>query len=68
MPRLCEFYPGICLTTVEKARINLSGELSVDVIDTGAAEWGAVGVNIVLVPSYDDSVASLTFRHHASYI
>jgi hypothetical protein len=23
-PRLCEFYPGICLTTEEKARINLS--------------------------------------------
>ena len=24
MPRLCEFYPGICLTTEEKARKNLS--------------------------------------------
>jgi len=24
VPRLCEFYPGICLTTVEKARKNLS--------------------------------------------
>ena len=24
VPRLCEFYPGICLTTEEKARINLS--------------------------------------------
>ena len=24
MPRLCEFYPGICLTTAEKARKNLS--------------------------------------------
>jgi len=24
VPRLCELYPGICLTTVEKARINLS--------------------------------------------
>ena len=23
-PRLCEFYPGICLTTEEKARKNLS--------------------------------------------
>jgi hypothetical protein len=24
VPRLCELYPGICLTTVEKARKNLS--------------------------------------------
>jgi hypothetical protein len=24
MPRLCEFYPGICLTTEEKALENLS--------------------------------------------
>jgi len=24
VPRLCEFYPDICLTTEEKARINLS--------------------------------------------
>ena len=24
LPRLCEFYPGICLTTEEKARKNLS--------------------------------------------
>jgi len=24
MPCLCEFYPGICLTTEEKARKNLS--------------------------------------------
>ena len=24
MPRICEFYPGICLTTEEKARKNLS--------------------------------------------
>ena len=24
MPRLCELYPGICLTTEEKARENLS--------------------------------------------
>ena len=24
MPRLCEFYPGICLTTEEKERKNLS--------------------------------------------
>ena len=24
MPRLCEFYPGICFTTEEKARRNLS--------------------------------------------
>ena len=24
MPHLCEFYPGICITTEEKARINLS--------------------------------------------
>jgi len=24
VPRLCEVYPGICLTTVEKARKNLS--------------------------------------------
>jgi len=24
MPRLCEFYSGICLTTEEKARKNLS--------------------------------------------
>jgi hypothetical protein len=24
MPRLCELYPGICLTTVEKAQKNLS--------------------------------------------
>jgi hypothetical protein len=24
MPRLCEFYPGICLTTEEKARKNLN--------------------------------------------
>jgi multidrug resistance efflux pump len=24
VPRLCEFYPGICLTTEEKARNNLS--------------------------------------------
>jgi uncharacterized membrane protein YvbJ len=24
VPRLCEFYPGFCLTTEEKARINLS--------------------------------------------
>ena len=24
MPRLCEFYDGICLTTEEKARKNLS--------------------------------------------
>jgi len=24
VPRLCELYPGICLTTEEKARINLS--------------------------------------------
>ena len=24
MPRLCEFYPGICLITEEKARKNLS--------------------------------------------
>jgi len=24
MPRLCEFYPGICLTTEEKVRKNLS--------------------------------------------
>ena len=24
MSRLCEFYPGICLTTEEKAQINLS--------------------------------------------
>ena len=24
MPRLCKFYPGICLTTEEKARKNLS--------------------------------------------
>ena len=24
MNRLCELYPGICLTTEEKARINLS--------------------------------------------
>jgi len=24
VPRLCEFYPGICLTTKEKARKNLS--------------------------------------------
>ena len=24
VPRLCEFYPGICLTTEEKARENLS--------------------------------------------
>ena len=24
MPRLCELYPGICLTTEEKARKNLS--------------------------------------------
>ena len=24
VPRLCEFYPGICLTTDEKARKNLS--------------------------------------------
>jgi hypothetical protein len=25
VPRLCEIYPGICLTTEEKARKNLSG-------------------------------------------
>jgi hypothetical protein len=24
MPRLCKFYPGVCLTTEEKARKNLS--------------------------------------------
>jgi len=24
VPRLCEFYPGICLTTEEQARKNLS--------------------------------------------
>ena len=24
VPRLCDFYPGICLTTEEKARKNLS--------------------------------------------
>ena len=24
MPRLCEFYPGICLATEEKARKNIS--------------------------------------------
>ena len=24
VPRICEFYPGICLTTEEKARKNLS--------------------------------------------
>jgi hypothetical protein len=24
VPRLCEFYPGICLTTEEKARKNLT--------------------------------------------
>jgi len=24
MSRLCEYYPGICLTTEEKAQINLS--------------------------------------------
>ena len=24
VPRLCEFYPGVCLTTEEKARKNLS--------------------------------------------
>jgi hypothetical protein len=24
VPRLCEFYPGICLTTEEKARKNLN--------------------------------------------
>jgi hypothetical protein len=24
VPRLCEFYPGICLTTEKKARKNLS--------------------------------------------
>ena len=24
MPRLCEFYPGVCLTTEEKTRKNLS--------------------------------------------
>ena len=24
VPRRCEFYPGICLTTEEKARINFS--------------------------------------------
>jgi len=24
VPRLCELYPGICLTTEERARINLN--------------------------------------------
>jgi hypothetical protein len=30
VPRLCELYPGICLTTEEKARKNLSHYLIVD--------------------------------------
>ena len=29
VPRLCEFYPGICLTTEAKARTNLSQTLAV---------------------------------------
>ena len=34
MPRLCELYPGICLTTKEKARKNLSqGSRRVPVIN-----------------------------------
>jgi hypothetical protein len=34
-PRLCELYPGICLTTGEKAQKNLS---DVDVSDKGLVE------------------------------
>ena len=40
MPRLCELYPGVCLTAEDKARKNLSEGLSVDVIDREIADWG----------------------------
>jgi len=35
MPHLCGFYPGICLTTEEKARKNLSGTLTSALDDGG---------------------------------
>jgi len=41
MPRLCELYPGICLTTEEEARTNLSqgsGRVPVGTIKTEYTE------------------------------
>ena len=34
VPRLCGFYPGICLTTEEKARKNLSQDRRIVSADT----------------------------------
>ena len=40
VPRLCEFYPGICLTTEEKARKNLSGSSTLSLSSTlDGIEW-----------------------------
>ena len=42
VPRLCDLYPGICLTTEEKARKNLSQgsrRMPVGMINTWMMQW-----------------------------
>jgi hypothetical protein len=53
VPRLCEVYPGFCLTTEEKARKNLSQD--VDVV--------AVVVVVVVDDDDDDKFIDVSFAH-----
>ena len=39
MPRLCGFYPGICLTTEEEAWKNLNQGSHTETCDLGISKW-----------------------------
>jgi len=49
MPRLCELYPGICLTTEEKARKNLSQGSRRMPVGTMKTEYTEQSVQIIII-------------------
>ena len=62
MPRLCELYPGICLTTEEKARKNLSQGSRIMPVGTMKTEY-TWNINCV-----GKMKTSWTLQHITAYI
>jgi hypothetical protein len=54
VPRLCEVYPGICLTTEEKARENLSQGSRRMPVDTMKTEYTEQNIQTVRIHKHNN--------------
>ena len=56
VPRLCEVYPGICLTTEEKARENLSRGSRKMPVGTMKTEYTEQNIQTIRIHKHNNKV------------